>query len=411
MALRVLLTIVLALGAAVPASPAEPGDPSPCAVHTPHTGEHERTSCGLTKLGAVEVSTTAGTGQVEVRDGLAAVIQREDGQVALVDIEDPAAPAVVGRYNPNTGNPDVDQPFDGDVAFSSDGRYLFYARQTHQWSSEGLHVLDIADPTNPTLAAYAPAGGTLRVAYHRAGDTEYALILDATTGLQIFRFQRAAAAGAALVPVHVDALPQLKVGGPASAGFHLEPNDPILGRPLLYVSTGKTGVDVYDFSTPESPAKLGSWATNGLADIEVHATTTGRTIYAATEYWFNKQTKPRIVQLDATNLGAIKETRRFSPSVPVLPAGIDWQVQGLELSDGLLYAAHSHAGLAVLDPCCGGEYVRASTTDLGDGNTGGEFPSTAPYAMDVEAAGGVIVVTDAATGTLSTFALSPVPTG
>src|SRR5688500_5526121 len=116
MAVRMLMAMVLVLGAAMPAAPAEPGDPSPCAVHSPHTGEHEQASCGLTKLGAVEVSTTAGLGQVEVRDGLAAVGQRDDGQVALVDARDPAAPAVLGRYNPNTGNPDVDQPCDGDVA-------------------------------------------------------------------------------------------------------------------------------------------------------------------------------------------------------------------------------------------------------------------------------------------------------
>jgi hypothetical protein len=408
---RLLLVIALVMLAAAPA-PASETSPGACALHLPHgSSAHPRASCGMTRLGGVEVSTTAGAGQLEIRDGIAAVVQRDDGMVALLDVRDPAAPKVLGRYNPNTGQPQVDQPYDGDVVFSSDGRYLFYARQTHQWSAEGLHVIDIRDPANPTQAAYAPAGGTLRVAYHRTADAEYVLILDATTGMQIFRFVRAGDAAAALVPLHVDALPQLKVGGPASAGFHIDPKDPILNVPLLYVTTGKTGIDVFDFSAPESPRKLGSWATSGLADFAVAATPTGRTIYAATEYWFTSQTKPRVVELDATNLGAITERRRFSPGPNAITAPLGsklWQVQGLTLVGDLLYVAHSHAGLAVMETCCVGTGLRASTTDLGDANTGGEFKASAPYAMDVEVVGDVVFVTDAATGMLATFRVDPV---
>lgn len=406
--LALVATLTLMVWAA-PAAPATEQSPGACAMHAPHgSTPHERVSCGMTRLGAVEVSTTAGLGQIEIRDGLAAVVQRDDGTVALVDVTDPAAPRVVGRYNPNTGRPDIDRPYDGDVVFSSDGRYLFYARQTHQWSTEGLHVVDISDPANPKMSAYAPAGGTLRVAYHRTADTEYVMILDAITGLQIFRFQRSAAA-AVLVPVHIDALPLLKVGGPASAGFHIDPRDPQLKIPLLYVTTGKTGLDVFDFTAPESPRKLGSWPTAGLADIAVRATETERTVYAATEYWFTRQSSPRIVELDATNLGAITERGRFSPGETPVHAQNGsklWQVQGLALAGDLLHVAHSHAGLAVVDTCCGGAALRASTTDLGDANTGGEFGASAPYAMDVEVGGDVAFVTDAATGTLSTFQLA-----
>ena len=406
--LALVATLALTMWAA-PAAPATEQSSAACVMHAAHgSTPHERVSCGMTRLGAVKVSNTAGLGQIEIREGLAAVVERDDGTVALVDVKDPAAPRVVGRYNPNTGRPDIDQPYDGDVVFSSDGRYLFYARQTRQWSTEGLHVVDISDPANPKVAAYAPAGGTLRVAYHRIADAEYVLILDAVTGLQVFRFQRAAAA-AALVPVHIDALPQLKVGGPASAGFHIDPLDPQLKVPLLYVTTGKTGLDVFDFSAPESPRKLGSWSTAGLADIAVRATETERTVYAATEYWFTKQSKPRIVELDAANLGAIKERGRFSPGETPVNAQNGsklWQVQGLALAGDLLYVAHSHSGLAVVDICCGGTGLRGSTTDLGDANTGGEFAASAPYAMDVEANSEVAFVTDAATGTLSTFQLA-----
>jgi hypothetical protein len=251
---------------------------------------------------------------------------------------------------------------------------------------------------------YAPGGGTLRVAYHRTPDAEYVITLDAIVGMVVFRFVRGAAGGS-LVPVHVDALPVLKVGGPASAGLYVDPKDPKLGVPLLYVTTGETGLDVFDFSTPERPVKLGSWATEGLADLEVAASAEGRTVYAATEYWFNRQSLPRVVVLDASDLSRITQTQRFSPGEPDYPAGVNWRVQGIELAEGKLFVAHSHAGLGVLDTCCLSELPRATTTDLGEANTGGEFRTIAPYAMDVELSNGAVLVSDASTGTLSTFRL------
>jgi hypothetical protein len=394
---------------ALPLAPASAMHPVACAMHQPHTGAHERASCGLTKLGAVEVSEVAGIGQIEVRGGLAAVVQRDDGLVALVDVSDPTSPRVVGRYDGNTGRPELDDPLDGDVAFSHDGRFLFYARQTNEFSNDGLHVIDISTPSQPVRVDYVPGGGTLRVAYHRAAGVEYVITLDAVAGLVVFRFERAGP-GAALVPVYVDALPQLKVGGPGSAGLFVDPSDPKLGKPLLYVSTSLTGVQVFDFSMPERPVLLGSWgAQEGLADIEVRATPDSRTVYAATQYRnVASPPAPRIVVLDATDLAAIKEVARISPGDPDYPAGVMWRVQGIELANGLLYVAHSHAGLGVLETCCL-EAPRAATTDLGEGNKDSGFASIAPYAMDVAAlSGDVLLVSDASTGTLSAFRLDPV---
>ncbi len=158
----------------------------------------------MVKLGAVEVSADVGVGQVEVRGTLAAVVQREDGRVAFVDVSDPATPRVLGRYDGNTAQ--LDDPFDGDVAFSADGRYVFYARQTHSFSNDGLHVIDAADPTQPRQADYVPGGGTWRVAYHATADAEYVVTLDAVAGVTVFRFVRTPAGGR-LVPLFADALP------------------------------------------------------------------------------------------------------------------------------------------------------------------------------------------------------------
>lgn len=403
------LLICLGLLLAVPASPGGAQEsPVACGMHLAHSGAHERDSCGMTRLGAVEVSAEKGLGQIEIQGNRGAVIQREDGKIAILDVTDPAAPRVLGRYDGGVGRPEVDDPYDGDAAFSHDGRFLFYARQTHDYSNEGLHVLDIADPAAPKLVAFGPQGGMLRVAYYRdTAGVEYAITQDAIAGLTIFRFERTPAGGA-LVPVFLDALPQLKVGGPASAGLVVDPKDPKLGVPLLYASNGTVGLDVFNIANPAQPVKLGSWTVDGLADIELRATAESRTVYAATEYWFDKATKPRVVELDATNLAAIVERRRVSPADPdYSSSAIGWQIQGIELAGDNLYITHAHGGVGVLPTSALDGQVMASTTDLGDPNTGGEFKSaaTSPYAMDVEVSGDAIYVSDASTGTLSTFRL------
>lgn len=400
------LGLVLAL-LAVPAVPAvATHEVAKCPMHQSHTGAHVRASCQMTRLGAVEVSAEKGIGQIEVHGSVAAVVQREDGRVALLDVSDPAAPRVLGRYDGNTGRPELDDPFDGDVVFSYDGRFVFYGRQTHDFSDDGLHAIDVSDPAQPRQVAYVPGGGTLRVVYHRTADAEYVITADAVLGITVFRFVRAGTGGA-LIPLYVDAQPLLKVGGPASAGLFVDPNDARLGIPLLYVTTGMTGLQVFDLSDPASPSLLGAWSAAGLADIEVAATPSGRTVYAATEYWFTAATAPRIVELDATDLGQITERRRFSPGEPDYVSGVNWRIQGIELAEGRLYVAHSHAGLGVLDTCCLLDPPRGATTDLGDGNTAGEFKTISPYAMDVEVSGGTVFVSDASTGTLSAFRFEP----
>lgn len=393
------LAVGVALATLSPVVAQEPLTPT-CAMHEEHDGAHERSSCGLQRLGGVEVSSSGGLGQIEVRGDLAAVVQRDDGAVALVDVTDPADPRVLGRYDGGTGRPELDDPFDGDVAFSADGRHVFYARQTHSFSNDGLHVVDVTDPVAPRRASYVPAGGTLRVTSYVDATGEYVVTLDAVAGLTVFRFEPATAT---LTPVHVDALPALKVGGPASAGLHVDPDDAALGIPLLYVATGRTGLEVFDFSSPATPSKLGAWSTAGLADIAVRADSSRRTVYAASEYWFQKRTPPQVLELDVTDLADIRERRRVSLGDGGVPAQPAWRVQGLALGPLGLHVAQSHAGLGVLGLADLDGPVLASTTDLGEGNPGGEFPTIAPYAMDVEVVGGTLYVTDASTGTLTTF--------
>lgn len=338
---------------------------------------------------SIKVSKVGGLGRVEIQGSIGAVVQRDEGTVAILDTKDPLNPRVVGRYDW------AKDSLDGDLAFSKDGKWLFYARQTRNFDEEGVHVLDVSDPSDPRLAFYLPAGGAYRVQYIKQGDTEWVVLLDAIDGLVVSRFDPTTGA---LVPVHVDALPALKVGGPASAGFFYEPKDPMLGVPLLYVSTGKTGLQIFDVADPAQPVQVGAWSELGLAEIEVEATKKSRTVYAASEYWFGKNIPPEVVVLDASDLGKVTERRRLG--LGVAPAEGNF-VQGMALSGDRLYVAHSSHGLVVFDRG-NGKTVRSYRATGKRNEMAGVLSS--PYAIDVELVGrGSLFVTDAALGTLTSL--------
>ena len=359
--------------------PAPPGSPS---------------ACGMKKVGSVEVSETAGAGRVEVHGKIAAVLQRDEGIVSLVDVSKPARPKVLGRYDGGIEQQRAGKSLDGDLAFSSDGNWLFYARQSTQMSADGLHVIDVSDPAAPALRHYQPEGGTFRVALYETESATYVITMDAIEGLVINRFDPTNPTGI-LVPVYSDPQPAARrVGGPASAGLFVDPKDPQLGVPLLYATSGTTGLQIYDLSTPEQPALVGSWGEKGLAEVEVVRTKGSRTVYAATEYWFNETLEPEVVVLNANDLGAIEAKKPIGLN---FPASEEFRVQGMTIDKGHLYVAYSSLGL--VEFALDGHPV-GYLTDLGERNEGSTELGE-PYTFDVDAAKGLLYVTDAATGTLS----------
>ncbi|HEX2295156.1 MAG TPA: hypothetical protein VHN37_07600, partial [Actinomycetota bacterium] len=272
--------------------------------------------------------------------------------------------------------------------------WLFYARQSTQMSADGLHVLDVSDPSAPALRFYQPEGGTFRVEVYETESATYVITMDAIEGLVVNRFDPTNTAGV-LVPVFSDPQPAARrVGGPASAGLFVDEKDPELGVPVLYATSGTTGLQVYDLSTPEQPALLGSWGETGLAEVEVVRTKKSRTVYAATEYWFDESLEPEVVVLDATDLGGIEEKTRIGLGVA---AAEEFRVQGMAVQGSRLYVAHSSLGLVGFDRS--GRAV-AYLTDLGERNEGSTELGQ-PYAFDVEAGKGVLYVTDAASGVLT----------
>ena len=326
-----------------------------------------------------------GLGQIDVHKKIAAVVQRDEGMVALVDIARPSKPKVLGRYEDQVAG-----SLDGDVSFSDDGEWLFYARQTSDFDEDGIHVLNVADRSAPTLSSFHPGGGSYRLEYFKDDAGEWLVVLDAIDGLVVYRFVRETGA---IVKVFQDAAPALKVGGPASAGVHIVRKDALSDAPLMYVTTGMTGLQIYEFSDPTSPQIIGEWGDVGLADVDVKTTKRKRTVYAATEYWFDSTIPPQVIVLDATDPAAIKKTRVMGLG---LPADDMWRVQGIDMSSDGLYVAHSHAGVLRMK----GKRIFGVASLPGAHNESAGY-NAAPYAMDVVLESrGYVLFTDASSGRL-----------
>jgi hypothetical protein len=346
--------------------------------------------CRVRHVASVVVSESAGAGRIELAGKLAAVLLRDEGFVVLLDVSSPSRPKVLGRFED-----DVQDSLDGDLAFSHDAEYLFYARQTEQFSRDGVHVLDVSDPSQPSETFYQPSGGTLRLGYYYDGSSEWVVFLDAIDGLVVCRFVRESGS---LIEVFRDSTPPLKVGGPASAGIFIDRKDPKLEIPLMYITTGRTGLQIYDFSNPAAPSVIGSWPDVGLAEIELRRSKKRRVVYAASEYWFDDSLPPEIHVLDATDVDAIKRVRRLRLG---LPAEEFWRVQGMALWGSQLLVAHSHAGFVVFNS----RGKISAAAQLGSKHREEAAMTGAVYAMDVERRRRNVWLTDASTGRLHALRL------
>ncbi|HEU4481038.1 MAG TPA: hypothetical protein VFS18_04060, partial [Actinomycetota bacterium] len=178
-------------------------------------------------------------------------------------------------------------------------------------------------------------------------------------------------------------------------GFFLDEEDPATGTPLLYATTGRTGLQVFDLADPAAPVEVGAWDGVGLAEVEVRATKRKRVVYAATEYWFDGSLVPEIVVLDASKLDAIERSRRLAIGAPADDAA---RVQGMTLHGDRILVAHSSLGTMSLTK---NGRVKGVARYERPRNEGAGVTSS-PYSFDVEASGRYIYIADAATGRLHT---------
>lgn len=199
------------------------------------------------------------------------------GGFGIMDVDDPAKPALLGRYQP-LGHPynryyrgavGTDYAYGGaredllsviDITDEANpylvttvgtsgqsyegalvhGSFLYAARHP-----DGIEILSLADPANPNPVASIL---TLTNAWDLDIDSNHAFVADGTGGLAVIDVSTPAA------PVHLYSL--------STAGAAL---DVEVAGGLAYVACGSAGVEIFDVTSPGSGYWIGNYNSSGLA--------------------------------------------------------------------------------------------------------------------------------------------------
>lgn len=255
----------------------------------------------------------------------------------IVDITDPASPALIGSYETE------DSIYDVEIT----GDYAFVATY-----GNGLTILNITDPAFPELISnYDTTALTADVAVN----ANYACLADHSNGLVIFNITDPAvpelegsydtagfAEGLTIEGDHVyvadginglvivnitDPIAPVFTGGYDTVG---NAEDVAVAGGYAYVADGDDGLVILDISDPASPMLTGNYDTAGYAYA---ASVSGNYAYIADR-------SNGLVILDITN-----------PSMPILAGSYDpsddW-VTGVAVADNYVYVADAFNGLHIL---------------------------------------------------------------
>jgi hypothetical protein len=162
--------------------------------------------------------------EIEVKGNYAYVIFID--QLNIIDISNPSAPSLKGSYNGLTN---------GQGLFVQ-GNYAYVAD-----SQAGFFILDISNPSNPTLVSHCYSGYTIDV--HVDGQYAYVVVWK---GLRIY-------------DVSNPANPDLK-GTYVTSGFT---SSVCADNNYAFLSDDSNGLMVLDISDPSNPSLLGNYVTPG----------------------------------------------------------------------------------------------------------------------------------------------------
>lgn len=270
-----------------------------------------------------------------------------DGGVYIFSLADPLKPVLTGKFSlpGNVGG-------DRSVEATDDAEWVVLGTEAIDCGNHvnpfgpGLYLLDVRDKANPKLADYVPDSGVHSVTIHAVDGVDYVVTLGAdAAGKNIRKIDRAAAR-------FVD------VGSVAISHDASIYDDPLLGKPVLYV-TGSTSLMVYDFSDPASLVPLGSWSPPNLKEKShyVHAVAMDiveghRILALESEDWQDNPSPLWIV--DATNFDDMTHvTTWYNPGNHSANAGgaqtLAFSTHNPRIENGTLYLAHYHGGVWILD--------------------------------------------------------------
>lgn len=285
--------------------------------------------------------------------------------VATVDVSDPANPALLDHL-------DLGYGYGADVKWAPDGAHAVLAIQAH--SSRGLQA-PLPDPlamtaesglmllhidTDGTITEDhwlpAPTGGSHMVATATIAQRDYAFAVH--NGYGILVYEIALLDDHRLLPVthwrHFDGpLGAVDVTGPHDMTIL---HDETLDRPLLYVSDAYKGLVVADVSDPRQPTYLGGWddpetewyAHTAQAEVLEDGT---RLIVVVPEVFSDAEAEvvAPLWVLDGTDLGNIELEATWKNPGDHGAEQLRYSVHNFQLVNGMVFLAHYHGGIWVLD--------------------------------------------------------------
>ena len=280
----------------------------------------------------------------------------ETNGFVLVDVADPAAPRVLGKYH-------TDSPLSADrtVVFSADGKTVFVGGLGE------VIAVDVSDPAAPAEAARFPnpRDGAHTVFAAEVDGTQFVYVIG--NGLLTFSYD-AAKKEFTLLSRYITATPEGLLDtplGPDGATYArrdvyghdvFAEKDPVTGRHLAYVAYAYEGVKIVDLSNPRLPVEVATWRASGEGapwythTIWVAHLEGRRVAVVGTEVFENRHltTPSPVWVLDLTELES-----------PKLLA--TWTNPGGKGSDNLLFSAHdlriTPEGLVALSHYHGGVWV------------------------------------------------------
>lgn len=346
----------------------------------------------------------------------------------IADVSDPASPTGVS-FTPDPG-------MQGDVKASESGNFVFVGRQVGQW--QGVQAYNTVVKERPVPAGFYPIVGTMpfRGGCHMlAVHNDYLYCAPNDNTVRIMRIVETPGA-VALLPAGVYA-PQGPPLAPIVAGESQDithdmtvQDDPITGKPVMYVSFWDYGLRVVDVSDPTAPTELGAWMGEGTEEWgtyfgAVHTSMAGlvdvrsdsedgegseggvtrkRILVSVPEY----ADVPAVTFIDATDYADMKAIGVWAPltAEDLGDQASSFSTHNFQFIGGKVYLAMYHGGVWVIDASTPEKL--AAPTAVGYFLPSEARPTSLPSSPDLLAGGGsvwdvlvkdgVILATDMTTG-------------
>ncbi len=321
-------------------------------------------------------------GEVDVRDGYAALaaISSPIG-VWIVDVHDPAAPALVGRWNGPSGG------YVTDVKWTSGGGALVASVQGS--SQSGMFLIDASDKTQPKTSEFLAVEGGV----HMMGMMQYLPVPGADVVFGATAYSNGVFPAVVTGDLPVKRFIALgRIPGIVAHDVWLT-RDPLTLRTIMYVANSYGGATAFDVTDPTHPDRLGSWAGDGAYMHTVRAAVVGasRYVFVSPEYFFGTSSRvATLYVLDATDLeGSWSVVGTWRNPGGHAAGNLVFSTHAFQVVGSKVYLAHYHGGVWTLDvtapaaPATLGHHMTNDHPSPPGGAIGWPVDYTVPSAWDV----------------------------